>query len=117
MRLLWSFRYAFRGLWQVLGRERNARIHVVAAAVALVAAGLAHLDRAEVALVVLAIALVLCAEIFNSVVEQVLDLLHPEHSQRVRVIKDASAAAVLVAALGAAALAGVLFGPRLVGRP
>ncbi len=105
--------HAFRGFGLVLSRERNARIHVVAAVGALVAAVWLGLDRAEVALVVLAIVLVLAAEVVNSVVERLLDLVHPEHSERVRAIKDMSAAAVLVTAIGALAVAGVLLGPRL----
>ncbi len=113
MGLLRSFRHALRGFGLVLARERNARVHVAAAAAALVAAVWLGLDRAEVALVVLTIALVLAAEVVNTVVERLLDLVHPEHSERVRAIKDMSAAAVLVTALGALAVAVVLLAPRL----
>src|SRR6266496_1753400 len=68
MGLLRSFRHAFRGFGLVLARERNARVHVAAAAAALVAAVWLGLDRAEVALVVLTIALVLAAAVVNTVV-------------------------------------------------
>ena len=114
MSLLRSFHYAFRGLGLVLARERNARIHLLAAVAALVAAVLLGLDRAEIVLVIITIALVLTAEVVNTVVERLLDLMHPEASERVRAIKDMSAAAVLVSALGALAVAGLLFVPRLV---
>jgi diacylglycerol kinase len=116
MGLLRSFRFAFRGLGQVLARERNARIHLAAGVVALAASIWLGLSRAELALVVLAIALVLAAEVFNTVVERVLDLLHPGHSERVRAIKDMSAAAVLVTALGALATALLLLLPHLIDR-
>jgi diacylglycerol kinase (ATP) len=116
MGLLRSFRFAFRGLARVLARERNARIHLAAGVVALAASLWLGLARAEIALVVLAIALVLAAEVFNTVVERVLDLLHPGHSERVRAIKDMSAAAVLVTALGALAIALLLLVPRLIDR-
>ncbi len=111
-----SFRFAFRGLGQVLARERNARVHLMAAAAALALSVWLGLDRAEIALVVLTIALVLAAEVVNTVVERVLDLLHPTHSERVRAIKDMSAAAVLVTALGALAVAALLLLPRLIDR-
>jgi diacylglycerol kinase (ATP) len=116
MGLLRSFRFAFRGLGRVLARERNARIHLAAGVVALAASLWLGLDRAEIALVVLAIALVLASEVFNTVVERLLDLLHPGHSERVRAIKDMSAAAVLVTALGALAIALLLLLPRLIDR-
>jgi diacylglycerol kinase len=114
MSLLRSFHYASRGLGLVLARERNARIHLLAAAAALVAAVLLGLNRIEIALVIITIALVLAAEVVNTAVERLLDLMHPEASERVRVIKDMSAAAVLVTALGALVVAGLLFVPRLV---
>ncbi len=48
------------------------------------------------ALVIIMIALVLAAELFNTALEHVLDELHPETAEFVRIAKDCSAAAVLV---------------------
>jgi len=112
--LLQSFRNAFRGLGLVLADERNARIHLLAAVAALVVAVWLGLDPAKIALVVVTIVLVAAAEVVNTVVERLLDLVHPDHSERVRAIKDMSAAAVLITAFGALAVAGLLFLPRLV---
>ena len=53
------------------------------------------------ALVVLASAGVLAAELFNTAVEHLADHLHPEVHPSIRVVKDCAAAAVLVASLGA----------------
>jgi diacylglycerol kinase (ATP) len=116
MGLLRSFRFAFRGLGHVLARERNARVHLLAAAAALGVSVWLGLSRVEIAVVVLAIALVMAAEVVNTVVERVLDLLHPTRSERVRAIKDMSAAAVLVTALAALAVAGLLLLPPLISR-
>jgi diacylglycerol kinase (ATP) len=116
MGLLRSFRFALRSLREVLARERNARIHVAAAAVALAVSVWLGLDRLEIAVVVLAIALVMAAEVLNTVVERLLDLLHPAHSERVRAIKDMSAGAVLVAALAALAVGALLLLPPLIDR-
>jgi diacylglycerol kinase len=116
MGLLRSFRFAFRGLGQVLARERNARVHLAAAAAALAVSLWLGLGRVEIAVVVLAIGLVLAAEVVNTVVERMLDLLHPAHSERVRAIKDMSAAAVLVTALTALAVAALLLLPPLIDR-
>jgi diacylglycerol kinase (ATP) len=110
-----SFRHAFRGLGLVLARERNARIHLAAAVLALAAAVLLGLTRAEVALVVVTIALVLLAEVVNTALERLLDLLHPDQSEQVRAIKDMSAGAVLITAIGAVTVAALLFLPRLAG--
>ena len=53
------------------------------------------------ALVMLASAGVLAAELFNTAIEHLADHLHPEVHPRIRVVKDCAAAAVLVAAVGA----------------
>ena len=58
--------------------------------------------------------LVLAAELVNTIVERLVDLVHPDHSESVRAIKDVSAGVVLITALGALAVAGLLFLPRLV---
>jgi diacylglycerol kinase len=114
MSLLRSFRHAFRGLGLVLACERNARIHLAAAVAALAAALWLGLDHAELALVIVTIALVLAAELVNTIVERLMDLVHPDYSESVRAIKDVSAGVVLITALGALAVAGLLLLPRLV---
>jgi diacylglycerol kinase (ATP) len=114
MDFLRSFRYAFRGLRTAFMGERNARINMTAAVAALAAAVWLGLGRVEIALVIGMIALVLVAELINTVVERLLDLVHPDYSERVGAIKDVSAAAVLVTALGALGVACLLFLPRLV---
>jgi diacylglycerol kinase len=53
------------------------------------------------ALVLLASAAVLAAELFNTAIEHLADLLHPEESPGVRIVKDCAAAGVLVTVLGA----------------
>ncbi len=57
-----------------------------------------------VAMVVMMIALVLAAELFNTALEQMLDGLHPAEAGFVKIAKDCAAAAVLVLSLAALAL-------------
>ena len=56
------------------------------------------------ALVMLASAGVLAAEMFNTAVEHLVDHLHPEIHPRIGVVKDCAAAGVLIASLGAVAV-------------
>lgn len=60
------------------------------------------------AIVGLAIALVLGAELFNSALETLVDRLHPEIHPEIRVVKDMAAAGVLLICLGASVV-GLLF--------
>jgi diacylglycerol kinase (ATP) len=60
------------------------------------------------ALVILASAAVISAELFNTAIERLADHLHPEVHPSIGMVKDCAAAAVLVAALAALAVAATL---------
>ncbi|MCB0606791.1 MAG: diacylglycerol kinase family protein [Lewinellaceae bacterium] len=111
---LLSFKYAFRGIADLFVSQPNARIHA-AAAVAVIAAGwYFRISAGEWALVALTIAVVLAAEAFNSALEYLTDLASPEFHPLAGKAKDIAAAAVLLAALGAAAVGALVFGPRIL---
>lgn len=103
-----SFSFAFDGLRHALRTQRTLRIHVGIAGIITVLVIWLPLSGAEAAVVILAVAGVLVAELFNTAVEAVVDLLvERNHHQVARVAKDVAAAGVLVTAL-AAAIAGTL---------
>ena len=108
-----SFKFAGRGLRLVLSRERNARIHVAFAALAVILSVVFRISIDQFAVIVLSITLVLFAEIVNTAIERTLDLTYQENSQLVRYIKDTTAAGVLVTAVGSVVVAVVIFGPHL----
>ena len=112
-RRLRSFVYAGRGVW-LLHREPNARIHLVATTLVLVAATLARLSAVEWALIVFAIALVFTAEAVNTAIEQLANALMPTHHPLIGSAKDLGAGAVLIAAVGAAVIGALVLGPHLV---
>ena len=108
-----SFVYAFRGAWTLFRREHNAWIHF-GFAVAVCAAGWWwRIDRLEWALVVFAIGSVLAAEAVNTAFETLADALKPERHPLVGRAKDLAAAAVLLAAITAAVVGMLVFGPRV----
>ena len=91
------------------------RVHAAVAVLALVLSAVFRVSVAELLIVVLFIALVFAAEIFNTALEAVVDLVSPEYSELARIAKDCAAGAVLVCA-AAALLAGiVIFAPRILG--
>lgn len=114
--LLSSFRWAFAGLWYTLRTQRNARIHLLAA-LAVTAMGLwLHLDALRWAVLALTIALVLFAEMINTVAEAVVDLITPDYHPLARVAKDVCAGAVLVTAMAAVVVGLLILGPPLLAR-
>ena len=101
--------FAMAGLLAGWRRERSMRTHVVF--VVLAAIALLVLRPAPVwwALVTLAAALVLALELVNSAVETVIDRLHPERHEEMRVAKDMLAGAVLLMSFAALVIAFLLF--------
>jgi diacylglycerol kinase len=103
--LIPSFGHALRGLVDVTARERNMKIHVLAGtAVGLLGAEVVLPPASRLALL-LAVALVVAAEMGNSALEALVDLHTREVRDEARRVKDAAAGGVLVLALGAALVA------------
>jgi undecaprenol kinase len=98
-------RFALAGLAATLRAESSFKVHAVAAVA--VGAVLVWLRPAPLwwALAALAVAFVLAAELVNTAIEHLADHLHPELHPRIKIVKDCAAAAVLVASLGAIAVA------------
>jgi diacylglycerol kinase (ATP) len=103
--LFLSFGHALRGLVEVTARERNMKIHVLAGtAVGLLGAEVSLPPASRLALL-LAVALVVAAEMGNSALEALVDLHTRETREAARRVKDAAAGGVLVLALGAVLVA------------
>ncbi|WP_055107426.1 diacylglycerol kinase family protein [Paenibacillus ihumii] len=107
----WSdtFRYAAEGIVSALKSERNMKIHLLAAIIVLLAAAYFRLPVRDVALLLIVIGLVIAAELVNTALEAVVDLVSPEWHPLAKAAKDAAAGAVLVTAIIAACVGGLLF--------
>lgn len=108
-----SFRNAAKGLQAVVSRERNARIHIGFAVLALFASVVLKVSLFEFALVIAMIALVFFAEVINTALERTLDLIAVDNNQVVKLVKNMTAGGVLVTALAAAIVAGCIFLPAV----
>ena len=110
-----AFRHAGRGIATMLRTEPHARFHA-ASTIVVVAAGLwAGLDRLEWVAITLTIALVWSLEAVNTAVEAICDRVSPEAHPLIGVAKDVAAGGVLIAAIAAVVVAGLIFGPRVAG--
>jgi diacylglycerol kinase (ATP) len=100
--------FAVRGIAQALRSEASLRLQALAGAAAFVVLLVLRPPAVWWALVSLASAAVMAAELFNTAIEHLADLLHPQQSPAVRLVKDCAAAGVLVAVLGALGVAAAL---------
>lgn len=108
-----SFGYAIRGLADVVRTQPNARIHLVATIAVIVAGWYFSITGGEWCIVILCLALVFALEAINTALEYWVDLVSPQHHPLAGKAKDAAAAAVLIAAIGAATIGLIIFGPRI----
>jgi len=109
--------FALRGLAHALRSEASLKLQALAGAAALLVLLVLRPPAVWWALVFLASALVMAAELLNTAIEHLADLLHPQHSPGIRLVKDCAAAGVLVAVLGALGVAAALLVHLLSGAP
>ncbi len=108
-----SFQFAFAGIWHTFLTQRNAKIHTAITAAVLVLGGWLRLDARDWAVLVLTIGVVFAAEILNTAVEAIVDLISPEFHPLAKIAKDAAAGAVLVLAIAAVGVGVLIFVPPL----
>ncbi|SEN04612.1 diacylglycerol kinase family protein [Lihuaxuella thermophila] len=112
-KVLKSFRYALEGLKFTVVTQRNMRIHFLAALGVLLLSLYLPMSKTEVLLLFVTIILVLFAELINTAVEAVVDMVTEEYHPLAKVAKDVAAGAVLLTA-GLAVIVGIsVFYPYL----
>lgn len=109
-----SFAYAFKGIAEVVRHQANMRIHVVVMLLVLLVAFLLPLSTTEWALILICMGMVLSAELFNSALEYLTDLVSPDYHALAGKAKDAAAGAVLVCAIAAVLVGLLVLGPKLI---
>jgi diacylglycerol kinase len=113
---LLSFVYAGQGVAYAIRTQRNMRVHL---AFAIFAVGMGiwlRITPAELAVIVVAIMLVVVAEMFNTVIEATVDLATREVHPLAKIAKDMAAGAVLVGAILAVVVGLLILGPPLLAR-
>ncbi len=109
-----SFRYAFQGLADLFRSQPNARIHLFATLVVVVAGWGLHISHLEWLALVICVAMVMALEAMNTALEYLTDLVSPEFHPLAGKVKDVAAAAVLIGAFGAVVVGLIVFIPRII---
>lgn len=109
-----SFGHAFNGLRVLIVEEHNFRIHIIAATLAVALSFYFQVSYLENLAVIFAIAIVVCAEILNTCIENICNFISPEYNQSIKKIKDMSAALVLISSVVAAITGMIIFLPKII---
>ena len=97
-----SFFFAMQGFRTAFLTERNIKVMIVAAAVVIALGFTFNLDLLSWAIIIICCGLVITAELINTAIETVVDLVSPEFHPLAGRAKDISAAAVWVLSITAA---------------
>ena len=108
-----SFRIAFKGFLYLFLYHRNMRIIFMMGFAAFFAGIYFQLKGIEIVILCITITSVFMAEMFNTAIEMVMNMLTTKHHLRIRIIKDIAAAVVLLASLNALAVGYFLFVKKL----
>lgn len=108
-----SFKNAFAGLSWALRTQPNFRIHITFSIIALLTGWYLGITRIEMTIIVLTVVLGLSAEMINTSIEAMTDLVTREWREEAKVTKDVSAGMMLTVAVGAVIVALCIFVPYL----
>lgn len=106
-----SFRFAFRGINAAVRSEPHMRLHVLSAIVVVVLGATFGVSKTEWCLLAASIGFVITAEIINTAIETVVNLVSPHYNPLAGKAKDLAAGAVLMAAVTAAVVGSIIFLP------
>ena len=109
-----SFTFAWKGILTCAGHEQNITFHLIAAIIVLAAGFCFGISRTEWMVVMLCIGTVIAAELFNSAIERLVDMVSPEWKKIAGEVKDIAAGAVLLTAIAAAIVGMIVFLPYVI---
>ena len=104
-----SFGFAIRGFIGAVCNEGHLRFHLVAAVYVLVFSLFYNFSAAQYAVLIILIAFVIAAELFNTAIENLCDAVTKEQNEHIKRAKDISAGAVLVMSVAAVIVAVIFF--------
>lgn len=108
-----SFGYAWKGLRSCVGKEQNLSFHLIATVIVTLAGFVLGITCTEWMIIILCIGVVIAAELFNTAIEKLVDLVSPGQHPIAGQVKDIAAGAVLVCAVATAIIGLIIFVPYL----
>ena len=111
--LIKSFQHAFCGILTSFVIGRNIKVHYIAALAAILGGLYFGISKVEFLIILLVSTQVICLEMVNTAIERTVDLVTAEYHLYAKIAKDVAAGAVLVAAIFATIIGGIIFLPYI----
>ena len=104
-----SFKIGFSGLTYAIKSEDTVRAGVIVSIAMLFIAFYFPLTAVERSIIILSIIFVMGAELINTQIEKILDVVDKDYNHKIKIIKDISAGAVLLSIIGTGVIGVLIF--------
>lgn len=109
-----SFKNAYQGLIWVVRSQPNFKAQLLLSFLSILGGIVLKISYLEFLIILLLICIGLAIEIINTAIEEAIDAIHKDWSEEIKIAKDASAAAMLIFAIGSFLIAGIIFIPKII---
>ena len=109
-----SFKYAISGIKLAFKEERNMKIHFLAMTLVIILGIILKITNLEWIICIILFGLVISAELLNTAIETLTNVVMPEKNEKAKITKDVAAGAVLVMAIVSAIIGIIIFIPRIL---
>lgn len=114
MKIFKSFAHAWQGIRHSYKTQLNFRIHLLVLTGVVIAGFTLQINSVEWLFVIMCSMLVLSLELMNTAIEFLCDAVKKEIHPIIKIIKDVSAAAVLLVAAGSVVIGIIIFLPKIL---
>ncbi|MBO5397413.1 MAG: diacylglycerol kinase family protein [Clostridia bacterium] len=104
-----SFKYAISGIVYGMKTQRNIIIQLCFAVLAIFLGAFLEISKIEWIVIIFTIMFVIFAEMINTAVETVIDLITEEYNKKAKIAKDVAAGAVLISAINAICMGLIIY--------
>lgn len=109
-----SFKYAFTGVISSFKNERNMKVHVSIMTLVIICGILLKIEVWEWITCLICFGIVISAELFNTAIETIVDMVCPNKDNMAKKAKDISAGAVLMNAIMSLIIGILIFLPKII---
>lgn len=109
-----AFKFSISGIFYAISTQRNLKIQLVFACIAILLGIFLKISYIEWALLVLTIMFVFFAEMVNTAIESVVDLCTEEFNEKAKIAKDVAAGAVLITSINSIIIGILIFGNKIL---
>ena len=113
-KLIKSFKYALEGINYSFNSDQNLTIHFIVALFVIILSLLLQVSSFEMAILGVTILLVISAEMINTAIEKMVDLITNDHKVEAKIAKDVASGMVLLTAMGSIIIGIIIFVPHLI---